>query len=51
MCMTLRTRFGTLNPPLLSSMFRFALPIMAMNILQLAFNAADMIVVGRFDGS
>ncbi|HKM42535.1 MAG TPA: MATE family efflux transporter [Limnochordia bacterium] len=32
-------------------MFKFALPIMAMNILQLAFNAADMIVVGRFDGS
>lgn len=51
MPMTLRKRFGTLDFTLLSSMFRFALPIMAMNILQLAFNAADMIVVGRFDGS
>ncbi len=49
--MTLRQRFGALDLPLLGSMFKFALPIMAMNILQLAFNAADMIVVGRFDGS
>lgn len=32
-------------------MLVFALPIMAMNILQLLFNAADMIVVGRFTGS
>lgn len=32
-------------------MLLFALPIMAMNILQLLFNAADMIVVGRFSGS
>ena len=29
----------------------FSLPIMAMNILQLLFNAADMIVVGRYSGS
>lgn len=49
--MTLRQRLGTLDLPLLNSMFKFALPIMAMNILQLAFNAADMIVVGRFEGS
>lgn len=32
-------------------MLIFALPIMAMNILQLLFNAADMVVVGRFAGS
>lgn len=49
--MDLRKRFGTLDLPLFSSMFKFALPIMAMNILQLLFNAADMIVVGRFEGS
>ncbi len=49
--MTLQKRFGSLSLPLLTSMFRFALPIMAMNILQLAFNAADMIVVGRVEGS
>ncbi|HHY10935.1 MAG TPA: MATE family efflux transporter [Firmicutes bacterium] len=29
----------------------FALPIMAMNVLQLLFNAADMVVVGRYSGS
>jgi len=38
------------NGPLFSKMLIFALPIMAMNILQLLFNAADMIVVGRFSG-
>lgn len=37
--------------PLLSQLLAFALPIMAMNILQLLFNAADMVVVGRFAGS
>lgn len=37
--------------PLFSKILVFALPIMAMNILQLLFNAADMIVVGRFSGS
>lgn len=37
--------------PLFSKMLIFALPIMAMNILQLLFNTADMVVVGRFSGS
>lgn len=36
--------------PLFSKILIFALPIMAMNILQLLFNAADMIVVGKFSG-
>lgn len=36
--------------PLFSKILIFALPIIAMNILQLAFNAADMIVVGKFSG-
>lgn len=36
---------------LVSTMLMFALPIMAVNLLQLAFNAADMIVVGQFEGS
>jgi putative MATE family efflux protein len=36
--------------PLLRKILIFALPIMAMNILQLLFNAADMVVVGRFAG-
>lgn len=37
--------------PLLKNMWIFALPIIAMNLLQLLFNAADMVVVGRFSGS
>ncbi len=37
--------------PLFSKILIFSLPIMAMNILQLLFNAADIIVVGRFSGS
>lgn len=36
---------------LFSRILIFALPIMAMNILQLLFNTADMVVVGRFSGS
>ncbi|HEX2945893.1 MAG TPA: MATE family efflux transporter [Clostridia bacterium] len=39
------------NGPLFGKIFIFSLPIMAMNILQLLFNTADMIVVGRFSGS
>lgn len=31
--------------------FFFSLPIMVMNILQLLFNTADMVVVGRFSGN
>jgi len=37
--------------PLFSKILIFAFPIIAMNILQLLFNAADMVVVGRFSGS
>lgn len=36
--------------PLLKKILLFALPIMAMTCLQLLFNAADMVVVGRFSG-
>lgn len=39
------------NGPLLGKIFVFALPIMAMYILQLMFNTADMVVVGHFSGS
>lgn len=39
------------NGPLFGKIFIFSLPIIAMNILQLLFNAIGMIVVGRFSGS
>lgn len=37
--------------PLFGKILTFALPIMAMNILELLFNTTDMVVVGRFSGS
>jgi putative MATE family efflux protein len=50
--MTLRKRdMDMCSGPLLSKILIFALPIMAMYILQLMFNTADMVVVGRFSGS
>lgn len=36
--------------PILKKMLMFALPLMASSILQLLFNAADIIIVGRFAG-
>lgn len=38
------------NGPLASKMLLFALPLMASSLLQLLFNAADVVVVGRFCG-
>lgn len=38
------------NGPILKKMLMFALPLMLSSILQLLFNAADTIVVGRFAG-
>ena len=40
-----------LNGPLAVNIFLFAIPVMLSGILQLLFNAADIIVVGRFAGS
>jgi putative MATE family efflux protein len=50
--MTLRKRnMDMCSGPLFSKILIFALPIMAMYILQLMFNTPDMVVVGRFSGS
>ncbi|MBQ7839411.1 MAG: MATE family efflux transporter [Lachnospiraceae bacterium] len=38
------------NGPLLGKILLFAIPLMLSGILQLLFNAADIIVVGRFAG-
>ena len=40
-----------LNGPLFSKILMFSLPLAATGILQLLFNAADVIVVGKFAGS
>ena len=39
------------NGPLLKNILLYAFPLMLSGILQLLFNAADIIVVGRFAGS
>jgi len=39
------------NGPLASKILFFALPLMLSSLLQLLFNAADVVVVGRFAGS
>ena len=39
-----------LNGPVMPRMLSFALPLMLSSVLQLTFNAADVIVVGRFEG-
>lgn len=41
-------RVDMLNGPLLGPVILFALPLMLTSILQLCFNAADIIVVGKF---
>ncbi len=40
-----------LNGPLFSRIVLFAVPLILSGVLQLLFNAADIIVVGRFTGS
>jgi len=39
-----------LNGPVMPRLLSFALPLMLSSVLQLTFNAADVIVVGRFEG-
>ena len=39
------------NGPILSKVLVYAFPLMLSGILQLLFNAADVIIVGRFAGS
>lgn len=40
-----------INGPLLGKIIIYALPLMASGILQLTFNAVDLIIVGRYAGS
>lgn len=43
-------RMDMTNGPLTSKIIRFTIPVMLTAILQLLFNTADVIVVGRFTG-
>lgn len=53
MSLRLRNRhyeIDMLNGPVMPRLLSFALPLMLSSMLQLTFNAADVIVVGRFEG-
>ncbi|MDO4355933.1 MAG: MATE family efflux transporter [Clostridia bacterium] len=39
------------NGPVLGKLIRYAIPLMLTSILQLLYNAADIVVVGRFAGT
>ena len=39
------------NGPLLSRILIYAFPLILSGVLQLLFNAADIVVVGKFTGS
>lgn len=45
-----KTDMDMVHGPLISNIFLFAVPLMLSNLLQIAFNAADTIVVGKFSG-
>jgi putative MATE family efflux protein len=47
---TARFEIDMCNGPILQGVLRFALPLALSGILQLTFNAADVIVVGQFAG-
>ena len=46
-----RARMNMTSGPMLGNIFLFALPLAASGVLQLLFNAADQVVVGRFAGA
>lgn len=45
-----RYEIDMVNGPILHKMLLFTIPLMCSSILQLLFNAADIVVVGRFAG-
>lgn len=46
-----KKQYNMTEGPLLGKMLRYAFPLMATGLLQVLYNAADMIVVGRFSES
>ena len=44
-------RGSMLEGPLLPGVIRYTIPIILTSVLQLMFNAADLIIVGKFCGS
>ena len=50
-CILKRSRIDMVDGPLLSGIISYTIPIILTSLLQLLFNAADLVVVGRFRGS
>ena len=50
MTKTGKKNIDMINGPLISGIIRFSLPILATGILHLLYNAADIVVVGRYAG-
>lgn len=48
---TRKFQSNMLEGPLLPSVISYTVPIILTSLLQLLFNAADLVVVGRFCGS
>ena len=46
-----KKQYNMTEGPLLGKMLRYAFPLMATGLLQVFYNAADMVVVGRFSES
>lgn len=46
-----RSRLNMVDGPILSGVITYTIPIILTSLLQLLFNAADLVVVGRFRGS
>ena len=46
-----QTNRNMLDGPLFPNIIRFTIPIILTSVLQLLFNAADLVVVGQFCGS
>lgn len=43
-------KIDMINGPLLKNIIRFSIPLMVSSCLQMLFNSADTIIVGKFSG-
>ena len=48
---SMKQEIDMVNGPILRNMVRFSVPLMLSTVLQLLYNAADMVVAGRYAGS
>lgn len=47
----MKKKIDMLNGPIFPSIVKYTIPIMLTNVLQLLFNAADLVIVGQYCGS